>query len=51
MVAIKECLIYHRIHSLNVTPKTRPSVYYQIQTRWILLFNMLKRYRKRISIK
>ncbi|WP_303207593.1 glycosyltransferase [Bacteroides oleiciplenus] len=51
MVAIKESLIYHRIHSLNVTPKIRPSLQYQIQIRWILFSNIFKRYKKRISIK
>lgn len=46
MVAIQKPLIYHRLHSDNVTPKKRPSLCYQFQVRWIILFNLLCRYKR-----
>lgn len=51
MVSIEESLIKHRMHMNNVTPKERPSLYYQLQVRWILLVNIIKRYSKRVAIR
>lgn len=51
MVAIKESLIYHRIHSLNSTPKKRPPLSYQVQVRWIIVINLIRRYSKRRLIR
>lgn len=51
MIAIHKPLINHRIHGKNVTPKSRPSLYYQLQVRWIILLNLLRRYRHCMFIK
>lgn len=45
MVAIEKPLIFHRIHDNNATPKNRPSLGYQLQVRWIILKNVILRYR------
>lgn len=50
MVVIKEPLILHRNHDNNVTPKQRPSLGYQLQVRWIILKNVILRYRKKQMI-
>lgn len=51
MVAIRNPLINHRIHRGNVTPKERPSLYYQLQVRWIILLNLLRRFRRCMALK
>ncbi len=50
MVAIQEPLIYHRIHGANVSPTKRPPMKEQLEWRWIIISNLIKRYRKRISL-
>lgn len=50
MVAIHEPLIYHRIHNANVSPTKRPPLREQLEWRWLILSNLIKRYRKRISL-
>jgi len=51
MVALNESLIHHRIHDNNSTPTKRPSIFYQSHVRWIIIKNLILRYRKRLSIK
>ena len=50
MKAIHEPLIYHRDHENNATPKTRPALPYQFQVRWIIVKNIILRYRKKSAI-
>lgn len=50
MEVIKEPLIYHRIHSANVSPTKRPSIKYQLEWRWIIISNLIKRYRKIVRL-
>lgn len=50
MKAIHEPLIYHRDHENNATPKTRPSLSYQLQVRWIIIKNIILRYRRKREI-
>jgi len=50
MKAIKEALIYHREHGDNVTPSKRPSLGYQIQVRWIIIKNIILRYKRKCDI-
>jgi len=40
---MNEILIYHRIHSTNVTPKTHRKVSVIIKARWNLALNLVKR--------
>lgn len=48
--AIREPLIYHRNHGNNATPTHRPSLAYQLQVRWIIIKNMILRYRRKCAI-
>lgn len=48
--AIRKPLILHREHFDNATPKTRPSLFYQLEVRWIILKNCILRYKKKITI-
>lgn len=48
--AIDKPLIMHREHTNNATPKKRPSIGYQLQVRWIILKNVILRYRRKITI-
>ena len=48
--AIDEALILHRDHANNVTPKSRPSLNYQFQVRWIIIKNVIARYLYKIRI-
>lgn len=50
MKAIERPLIKHRNHENNVTPKKRPPLSYQIQVRWIILKNVLLRYKCKYKI-
>lgn len=50
MVAIQEALIYHRMHSSNVSPTKRPPINEQIEWRWLIVSNIVKRYRRRIKL-
>lgn len=50
VVAIHKPLILHRIHDNNTTPKKRPSLAYQLQVRWIILKNIILRYRQKRKI-
>ena len=50
MKAIHEPLIYHRSHGDNVTPTKRPSLGYQLQVRWIIIKNIILRYRRKCAI-
>ena len=50
MKAINEPLILHRAHGDNVTPTQRPPLWYQLQVRWIIVKNIIKRYRKKKQI-
>ena len=50
MKAIRKPLIYHRIHGDNVTPMKRPPLSYQIQVRWIIIKNILLRYKQKKAI-
>lgn len=50
MKAIREPLIYHRHHEDNVTPGKRPPLSYQIQVRWIIIKNIILRYRRKLAI-
>lgn len=50
IVAIEKPLVLHRCHDNNATPKNRPSFGYQIQVRWIILKNIILRYRKKLQI-
>jgi len=43
MAKIDKPLIYHRQHENNVTPKKRPPLHKQIEVRWIILTNVMKR--------
>ncbi|MDP8219668.1 MAG: glycosyltransferase family 2 protein [Candidatus Theseobacter exili] len=43
MVMIDKVLIYHRQHGNNATPKTRSPIHYQINVRWIIMMNAIKR--------
>ncbi len=43
-------LIYHRLHDNNATPKKRPSLSYQLQVRWIILINIIRRICRKIKI-
>lgn len=45
--AIHQPLIYHRDHDNNATPKKRPSLYYQLQVRWIIIKNIILRYKRK----
>lgn len=47
MKAIHEPLIYHRCHGDNTTPSVRPSIGYQLQVRWIIIKNIILRYRRK----
>lgn len=47
---VNKPLILHREHSNNATLKKRPSVGYQLQVRWIILKNVILRYRYKIAI-
>lgn len=48
--AIKEPLIYHRVHDNNATPHKRPPISYQLQVRWIIIKNIILRYYKKRKI-
>lgn len=50
MKAIHEPLIYHRSHGNNATPKKRPSIGYQLQVRWIIIKNIILRYKRKCAI-
>lgn len=50
MKVINEPLILHRAHGDNVTPTKRPPLWYQLQVRWIIVKNIIKRYRKKKQI-
>ncbi len=50
IVAIDKPLILHRIHDSNETPKKRPGLVYQLQVRWIILKNVILRYRQKRQI-
>lgn len=50
MKAIRKPLIYHRIHGDNVTPMKRPPLSYQIQVRWIIVKNIVLRYKQKAAI-
>lgn len=50
MKAIHESLIYHRSHRHNATPTKRPSIWYQLQVRWIIIKNIVLRYRRKCAI-
>lgn len=50
MKVINTPLIYHRNHGGNVTPTKRPPVRYQFQVRWIILKNIILRYRRKCAI-
>lgn len=50
MKAIHKPLIYHRNHGDNVTPNKRPPLWYQLQVRWIIIKNIILRYRRKCSI-
>jgi len=50
MKALNEPLILHRAHGDNVTPTKRPPLWYQLQIRWIIVKNIIKRYRKKKQI-
>lgn len=50
MVAIEKSLILHRSHDSNATPKKRPSLGYQLQVRWIILKNVILRYKRKKQI-
>ncbi len=50
MKAINKSLIYHRSHANNATPEKRPPLSYQIQVRWIIIKNIILRYRRKCAI-
>ncbi|MBR5824298.1 MAG: glycosyltransferase [Paludibacteraceae bacterium] len=50
IIAIDKPLILHRLHDGNVTPKIRPSLRYQLSTRWIIFKNVIFRYKKKIQL-
>ena len=50
MKAIHKPLIYHRNHGDNVTPNKRPPLWYQLQVRWIIIKNIILRYRRKSAI-
>lgn len=50
MKAIHKPLIYHRNHGDNVTPNKRPPLWYQLQVRWIIIKNIILRYRRKCAI-
>jgi glycosyltransferase involved in cell wall biosynthesis len=50
MKAIHQPLIYHRQHSDNVTPTKRPPLSYQLKVRWIIIKNIILRYRRKCKI-
>ena len=50
MKVINKPLILHRVHENNATPKKRPSIGYQLQVRWIILTNTIRRYRRKVQI-
>lgn len=50
MKAIHQPLIYHRTHGENATPTSRPPLWYQIQVRWIIVKNIIKRYARKKAI-
>ena len=50
MKAIRKPLIYHRMHGNNVTPEKRPPLSYQIQVRWIIIKNIILRYKRKVAI-
>lgn len=43
MEKIDEVLVHHRMHNDNVTPKSRPSVRYQIEVRFLIASNAIRR--------
>lgn len=43
MEKIDEVLILHRLHENNATPSKRPSFKYQLNVRWIIIKNLIKR--------
>ncbi|WP_412522688.1 glycosyltransferase [Shewanella chilikensis] len=43
---MEDCLILHRMHTNNATPKTRPNLVYQLRVRIIIVLNAIKRYLK-----
>ena len=50
MKAIREPLIYHRCHGNNATPAERPGLGYQLEVRWIIIKNIIKRYQRKCAI-
>lgn len=50
MKVINKPLILHRVHENNATPKKRPSIGYQLQVRWIIIANTIRRYRRKVQI-
>lgn len=50
MKAISEPLILHRAHGNNATPTQRPPLWYQLQVRWIIVSNIIKRYSRKKAI-
>lgn len=50
IVAVQDALILHRFHDKNATPKKRPSLIYQLQVRWIILKNIILRYKQKRKI-
>lgn len=50
MKAIHKPLIYHRNHGSNVTPNKRPPLWYQLQVRWIIIKNIILRYKRKCAI-